>query len=93
MLLRVPTRCTAAINLFSFFFATIFNMLARGIFFMPSEKITRMSGVSTHNVGRGIDHAPQAEHSQNLLNKEEMREFLREEQKEGVHSSLKGKRF
>jgi hypothetical protein len=56
---------------------------------MPHEKVARMSGVHTGNVGHGVDHHPQFAG----MNEPDMRAFLKEEQAEGMHPSLKGKRF
>ena len=51
-----------------------------------------MSGVGMTEVGKGIDYHP-GHSARPALNPDEMREFLREEQREGVHPSLKGKHF
>lgn len=59
---------------------------------MPHEKVARMSGVHVGNVGRGMDHHPQRE-SLPGMSEEDTRKFMREEQQEGMHPSLKGKHF
>ena len=60
--------------------------------FMVRQKIANMSGVGMTEVGKGIDYHP-GHSARPALNPDEMREFLREEQREGVHPSLKGKHF
>lgn len=57
---------------------------------MPQNKIAHLSGVGTHHSGKGIDHNP---HETAGLSDREMRQFMKEEQAEGMHPSLKGKRF
>jgi hypothetical protein len=57
---------------------------------MPHNRIAHLSGVSTHHAGKGIDHNP---HETAGLTDHEMRQFMKEEQAEGMHPSLKGKRF
>ena len=57
---------------------------------MPERRIAKMTGLYPENVRAPlIDHHPQKQ----ALTPEEMREFLKEEQKEGMHPSLKGKHF
>jgi hypothetical protein len=59
---------------------------------MPHEKVARMSGLHVGNAGRVVDHDPKNE-SVAGMSDAEMRQFMREEQAEGMHPSLKGKRF
>ena len=67
---------------------------------MPEKKIRHMSGL---NVGYGrlgdrIEFDPmvqRAGHHEKYagMSEHEMREFMKEEQREGMHPSLRGKRF
>ena len=60
---------------------------------MPHNKIANLSGVGVHQAGKEIDHHPQHTAYHSELSEAEMREFLKEEQREGMHPSLKGKHF
>ena len=60
---------------------------------MPKTRVARMSGVGLEHVGSGIDHHPHQSVECAGMTDHEMREFMKEEQKEGMHPSLKGKRF
>lgn len=65
---------------------------------MPHRKISEMSGVSESVLHSGIDHSCHATaygHDPRFagMSEHDMREFLKEEQKEGMHPSLRGKRF
>lgn len=60
---------------------------------MPHDKIANLSGVRTHHVGKHIDHHPHHTAGCAGMTDHEMREFMKEEQKEGMHPSLRGKRF
>lgn len=57
---------------------------------MPHNHISQLSGVGVHHAGKEIDH-----HTRRTagLSEAEMRQFMSEEQKEGMHPSLKGKHF
>ena len=52
-----------------------------------------MVGVNPEQVASPLDHSPNHEARCAGMNDEEMRQFMREEQAEGMHPSLKGKRF
>lgn len=52
-----------------------------------------MAGVHAGHVVTPLDHAPQHEVRCAGMTDAEMRQFMREEQAEGMHPSLKGKRF
>lgn len=52
-----------------------------------------MVGMRHDHVVTPLDHSPHHEARCAGMTDEEMREFMREEQKEGMHPSLKGKRF
>jgi hypothetical protein len=58
---------------------------------MPHKTIANLSGVRVHHTGKEIDHDPGQ--SCAGMNDQEMRKFMKEEQAEGMHPSLKGKRF
>jgi hypothetical protein len=58
---------------------------------MPHKTIANLSGVSVHRAGKAIDHDPGQ--SCAGMSDHEMRQFMKEEQAEGMHPSLKGKRF
>jgi hypothetical protein len=58
---------------------------------MPHDKIANLSGVRTHHAGKEIDHNPHETCAG--MTDHEMRQFMKEEQKEGMHPSLKGKHF
>jgi hypothetical protein len=60
---------------------------------MPAGKIAKLSGMHPGQVRSLIDHHPAGECAG--MTEREMRQFLKEEQKEGphVHPSLHGKRF
>jgi hypothetical protein len=60
---------------------------------MPHRKISRMSGMAPEVVRSPYDHSPHHEAVCAGMTDAEMREFMKEEQKEGVHPSLRGKRF
>jgi hypothetical protein len=60
---------------------------------MPHDRIAKMAGVHAHNVRSPIDHHPHHEAACAGMTDAEMRQFMREEQAEGVHPSLKGKHF
>ena len=60
---------------------------------MPHHKIARMVGVNPEQVASPLDHSPNHEARCAGMSDEEMRQFMREEQAEGMHPSLKGKRF
>jgi hypothetical protein len=59
---------------------------------MPHHKLARMSGMSREAVHSPLDHHPYHERYAGMT-EEGMREFMREEQAEGMHPSLRGKRF
>ena len=60
---------------------------------MVHNKIAKMSGVpqATHSLGADVEFHPHAQCAG--MSDAEMREFMKEEQKEGMHPSLKGKHF
>jgi len=60
---------------------------------MPHDRIANLSGVKMRYAGEEIDHNPRHSASCARLSESEMREFLKEEQMEGKHPSLQGKRF
>jgi hypothetical protein len=60
---------------------------------MPHHKIARMSGMTSDDVRSNMDHSPYHEARCAGMSDDEMRQFMREEQAEGMHPSLKGKRF
>ena len=60
---------------------------------MVRDKLAHMSGVGVHRVGHNVEHNPHHSVQCAGMNEDEMREFMREEQREGMHPSLKGKRF
>ena len=61
---------------------------------MPLGKISHMTGMGKHiNEGhKACDFDPNP-HKFGGMSDEDMREFMKEEQREGVHPSLRGKRF
>jgi hypothetical protein len=68
------------------------------VYDMPERKISQMTGMPEHVVKSPLDHDPRLaamRHDPRFagMTEEEMRRFLREEQAEGVHPSLQGKRF
>lgn len=65
---------------------------------MPEKRIAQITGLKEHNVRSHIDFEPGKTamgHDPRFagMNEKEMREFLKEEQQEGVHPSLRGKHF
>jgi hypothetical protein len=62
---------------------------------MPHHKIEALSGLHgvRHTRGHPMEHNPHHTAHGMPLTEPEFREFLREEQKEGMHPSLRGKRF
>ena len=65
---------------------------------MPERKIANMTGMPGHHIRSPYDMSMRVEqmktdHRFAGMTEAEMREFLREEQKEGMHPSLKGKHF
>lgn len=65
---------------------------------MPERKIAHMTGMHNDHVRSPYDYSARIEqmkhdHRFAGMTEAEMREFLREEQREGMHPSLKGKRF
>jgi hypothetical protein len=60
---------------------------------MPHDKIAKMAGVHAHSMKSPMDHSPHHEAVCAGMSDAEMRQFMREEQAEGMHPSLKGKRF
>ena len=62
---------------------------------MPHERIAAISGMKPAEAMRGsqFEHTPHHTAHGRPLDDEEFREFLKEEQKEGMHPSLKGKHF
>jgi hypothetical protein len=65
---------------------------------MPEKTIANMSGISERYVRSSVDHSCRAEHMARDprfagMSESDMRKFLKEEQEEGMHPSLKGKRF
>jgi len=62
---------------------------------MPHERIAAISGVSHVSAVKGsrFEHNPHHTAHGKPLTEPEFREFLKEEQKEGDHPSLKGKHF
>lgn len=59
---------------------------------MPHEKIRRMVGMGSVRKSP-LDHNPLGECHLPEMSERETRQFLKEEQAEGAHPSLKGKRF
>ena len=59
---------------------------------MPQDRISRMVGMGK-GVRSPLDHHPLNETRCAGMSDAEMREFMKEEQKEGMHPSLKGKHF
>ena len=60
---------------------------------MVNKKLARLAGMNTHELRSPLDHHPQHEGRCAGMNDAEMREFFKEEQREGMHPSLKGKHF
>jgi len=60
---------------------------------MPQKKIARMAGMGTVHMHSPLDHHPAHEVVCAGMSDHEMRQFMREEQAEGYHPSLKGKHF
>ena len=65
---------------------------------MPEKGIAQMTGIKEHSVRSRVDFEPGKTamgHDPRFagMSEKEMREFLKEEQREGIHPSLKGKRF
>ena len=60
---------------------------------MPHDKIAKMSGMHGRSVRSPLDHHPYHEVTCAGMTDAEMREFMKEEQKEGLHPILKGKHF
>ena len=60
---------------------------------MPHDRIAKMSGMHAAHVKSGMDHHPYHEGRCAGMTDAEMREFMREEQREGSHPSLRHKRF
>ena len=60
---------------------------------MSERTISDMTGIKPEHIRSLVDHHPEREARFAGMSEEEMREFLKEEQREGVHPSLKGKRF
>lgn len=60
---------------------------------MPHNKIAHLAGMRSHEVSSPLDHSPYHEARCAGMSDAEMRQFMREEQAEGMHPSLKGKRF
>lgn len=62
---------------------------------MPHDRMTAISGVRHVAAVQGsrFEHNPHHTAHGKPLSEEEFREFLKEEQKEGAHLSLKGKHF
>ena len=52
-----------------------------------------MSGIHPESIKSRLDHHPHHEVACANMTDAEMRQFMREEQAEGMHPSLKGKRF
>jgi len=59
---------------------------------MPHQRIKNLAGFG-HSIHSPIDHNPLGECHLPGMSERETRQFLREEQAEGYHPSLKGKRF
>ena len=59
---------------------------------MPEKKISQMSGMPVHQLRSPYDHNPHTTACCGMSD-HDIREFMKEEQKEGMHPSLKGKRF
>jgi hypothetical protein len=60
---------------------------------MPHDRIQAISGVRHSAKGSPLEHNPHHTAHGMPLSDAEFREFLKEEQKEGMHPSLKGKHF
>ncbi len=60
---------------------------------MPHNKIARLTGVTPEHISSPLDHSPHHEARCAGMSDTEMRQFMREEQAEGMHPSLRGKRF
>jgi hypothetical protein len=60
---------------------------------MPHNRIAKMTGVHPEHVASPLDHSPNHEARCAGMSDAEMRQFMREEQAEGMHPGLKGKRF
>ena len=65
---------------------------------MPHNRIAQISGIKEHSVRSRVDFEPgktASGHDPRFagMSEKEMRDFLKEEQREGIHPSLKGKRF
>jgi len=66
---------------------------------MPEHKIAQMSGVQERYVTSPHDFSARRQQAMDggrcpaHMTDEQWREFLREEQKEGMHPSLRGKKF
>lgn len=60
---------------------------------MPHEKIRQMAGMGGARLKSPLDHNPHQECHLPAMTERETRQFLKEEQAEGMHPSLKGKRF
>ena len=60
---------------------------------MPERKIAHMAGMPVEYVKSEYDYNPNHQMRCAGMTDAEMREFMKEEQKEGMHPSLKGKHF
>ena len=60
---------------------------------MPERKIAHMSGIPESHIRSSYDYNPNHQMRCAGMTDAEMREFMKEEQKEGMHPSLKGKHF
>jgi len=56
------------------------------------SKMARLSGMPAHTISSPLDHNPRTERCAGMSDAE-LRKFFKEEQKEGMHPSLKGKKF
>ena len=76
----------------------LFYTLKDTWYFMPEKRVARMSGMPEHVTTSPYDFSArlQAMHNDPRfagMTDAEMRAFLKEEQAEGMHPSLQGKRF
>ena len=65
---------------------------------MPEKRIAHIAGLREDQVRSDIDFSPcKTAHGHHPkfagMSEHDMREFMKEEQKEGMHPSLRGKRF
>jgi hypothetical protein len=60
---------------------------------MPERRIAKLAGMPEHQIKSPYDFNPHHPQRCAGMSDAEMREFMKEEQREGMHPSLKGKKF